>query len=91
MSDIAEIQKTLAQAQSRGGRGRRPAGNLRPAWRVTVKGRDVSARLAPRLVSLSITDNRENEADEVEIVVSDHDGALELPETGDELLSLIHI
>ncbi|MEJ2800888.1 contractile injection system protein, VgrG/Pvc8 family [Comamonadaceae bacterium PP-2] len=85
MSDIADIQKTLALAQSRGGRGRRPAGNLRPAWRVTVKGRDVSARLAPRLVSLSITDNRENEADEVEIVVSDHDGALELPETGDEL------
>ncbi len=58
---------------------------LRPVWRVTVKGQDISGRIAPRLVSLSISDNRDGEADEVEIVISDHDGAVELPDTGDTL------
>lgn len=59
--------------------------HLRPVWRVTVKGQDVSSRIAPRLVSLTITDNQGGQSDEVEIVVSDHDGALTLPETGDPI------
>ncbi|WP_284336723.1 contractile injection system protein, VgrG/Pvc8 family [Comamonas sp. NoAH] len=83
-STTTTVRAGLPVAQSTG-KPERPAANLRPVWRVTVKGQDISARIAPRLVSLNITDNQGDEADEVEIVVSDHDGAIELPDTGDTL------
>lgn len=34
-------------------------------------------------VYLTITDDRQNDSDEIELVVSDHDGAVELPNSGD--------
>lgn len=83
--DAAAISETLTTPTVQGGRPPRAHMHLRPVWRVTVKGQDVSGRMAPRLVRLSITDSRENEADEVELVISDHDGAVALPETGDPL------
>lgn len=85
MSDISTITATLATAITAGRQPQRILSHLRPIWRVTVKGQDISSRIQPRLVSLTITDNRDGEADEVEIVISDHDGAVELPETGDTL------
>lgn len=85
MSDISDIRATLPTASTAGSSNRRLFLQLTPIWRVTVKGQDVSDRFAPRLVSLNITDNRDGEADEVEIVISDHDGAVELPETGDPM------
>ncbi|MBH2010873.1 MAG: phage late control D family protein [Xanthomonadaceae bacterium] len=83
--DADSIASTLARPTVRGGLPPRASLHLRPVWRVTVKGQDVSARMAPRLVRLSISDSREAEADEVELVISDHDGAVALPSTGDPL------
>jgi hypothetical protein len=83
-SDATTIRAGLPVVRTTGTPGR-PAANLRPVWRVTVKGQDISARIAPRLVSLTISDNQGGESDEVEIVVSDHDGAVQLPDTGDTL------
>jgi phage protein D len=83
--DVDAIAATLAETSTTGLGPARGAPHLRPVWRVTVNGQDVSARIAPRLVSLSITDNRTQDADEVEVVVSDHDGRVQLPGTGDTL------
>lgn len=54
-------------------------------WRVTVNGQDITARLAPQLVSLTITDNRTQDSDEVAVVIDEHDGRVALPSTGDPL------
>ncbi len=86
MTDVSAIRAALPTVTVIGRRAERSARHrLRPIWRVTVKGQDISGRIGPRLVSLTISDNRDSEADEVEIVISDHDGAVELPETGDPL------
>lgn len=85
MSDVSQIRSSQPIATSTGRRTEPVARHLRPIWRVTVKGQDISGRISPRLVSLTITDNRDGEADEVELVISDHDGAVDLPETGDTL------
>ncbi|WP_370539596.1 contractile injection system protein, VgrG/Pvc8 family [Achromobacter sp. UMC71] len=50
-----------------------------PAWRVTLAGEDISARFAPRLISLSITECRGGEADKLDITLDDHDGRLQVP------------
>lgn len=83
MSETDTIADTLPRVTATPGNGRRPAAHLTPIWRITVNGNDVSERIRPRLVSLHITDDRANDADEVELVVSDHDGRVELPDTGD--------
>lgn len=79
---IADTLPTVTVTASPGD-GRRPAAHLTPIWRITVNGNNVSDRIQPRFVSLHITDDRANDADEVELVVSDHDGRVELPDTGD--------
>ena len=45
-------------------------------WRVTLDGKDLSDRLRPRLVSLSLSEKRGDEADQLDIVLSDADGML---------------
>ncbi|WP_256988004.1 contractile injection system protein, VgrG/Pvc8 family [Bordetella genomosp. 9] len=54
----------------------------RAIWRVTLDGRDVSAGMASRLDSLSITECRGGEADQLDIVLHDNDGLLEIPRLG---------
>lgn len=51
-------------------------------WRLTLDGEDISSRFRPRLSSLILTDKREAEADELQIVLTDEDGRLALPRTG---------
>lgn len=51
-SDATTIRAGLPVVRTTGTPGR-PAANLRPVWRVTVKGQDISARIAPRLVVLT--------------------------------------
>lgn len=59
------------------------AGQLQqPAYRLLLKGKDITATFAGRLMSLTITDNRGFESDELEIVLDDADGKLELPPRG---------
>lgn len=82
MSDTDRIAATLPKVSVTAGPARTGA-HLTPIWRVTVNGQDVSERIRPRLISLVITDDRINEADEVELCVSDDDGAVALPSTGD--------
>lgn len=54
----------------------------RPAWTISVDGGDITAKIAGRLVSLTLTDNRGFEADQIDLVLDDTDGALALPARG---------
>ncbi|MDO6525426.1 phage late control D family protein [Motilimonas sp. 1_MG-2023] len=53
-----------------------------PAYRITIDGKDISARIKPRLMSLDIEDNRGFEADTVSIKLDDADGQLAMPRKG---------
>ncbi len=50
-----------------------------PAWRVTLDGLDLTDAIAPRLVELSLTEKRGEEADSLTIRIGDEDGAMALP------------
>jgi phage protein D len=51
-------------------------------WRVTLDGEDLTGKLRPRLVSLSISEKRGDEADQLDIVLDDTDGGLAIPKEG---------
>lgn len=53
-----------------------------PGFRLTVDGKDIARMVAPRLISLQLTDNRGIEADQLSISLSDHDGLLAIPPKG---------
>jgi hypothetical protein len=57
----------------------------RPAWRLTLGEEDLSGKIDGRLSSLTLTDNRGFEADQLDVVLSDHDGRLDIPPRGAEL------
>lgn len=57
-------------------------GNSRPLWRIRVDGVDITATLDSRLVSLTHTDNRGMEADQLDLTLDDADGRLQLPPRG---------
>jgi phage protein D len=50
-----------------------------PIWRVTLEGKDITGVLRPRLMSLTITECRAEEADQLDIVLDDTDGLLVMP------------
>lgn len=54
----------------------------RPIYRITLDGQDLSAGLAPRLMSLSLQEHRGEEADQLDIELSDADGLLAVPTPG---------
>lgn len=58
------------------------ARNNIPDWRVTLEGEDITSRMRPRLVSLSLSEKRGDEADQLDIVLSDADGRLAIPKEG---------
>ncbi len=53
-----------------------------PAWKLIVNGKDIGAEVSHRLVSLVLTEKRGTDADELSIVLADHDGKLALPPAG---------
>lgn len=57
----------------------------KPIYRLTVNGRDITADITARLISLTLTDNRGPEADTLDIELSDHDGLLAIPPRGAKL------
>ncbi len=59
-----------------------PRGNNLPAWRVTLDGEDLTDRIAPRLLSLGLTQKRGGEADDLRLELHDHDGRLAIPAEG---------
>lgn len=54
----------------------------RNAYRLTIDGQDITRRVRPILSSLTISDRQRGEADELEIVLDDSDGRIELPRKG---------
>jgi phage protein D len=56
-----------------------------PRCRLVVNGQDITAAVEQRLISLSLTDNRGLEADQLDIQLSDHDGTLAIPPRGARL------
>jgi phage protein D len=65
--------------------GQSPYSQPRAAWRVTLDGEDLTATLAPRLISLRLSEKLGEEADSLEIVVHDTDGAFVPPRQGARL------
>lgn len=59
-----------------------PYHHPKAAFRLTVDGADITPKVRPRLESLTLTDNRGMEADQLDIVLDDSDGALQLPRRG---------
>ena len=53
-----------------------------PDWRVTLDGKDLTDRMRPRLVSLTLSEKRGDEADQLDIVLDDADGLLAIPKEG---------
>ncbi|QSQ38917.1 phage late control D family protein [Xanthomonas translucens] len=53
-----------------------------PVWRVVLDGEDLTARIAPRLIDLSLTEDRGGEADQLDLRIHDHDGKMSLPRRG---------
>lgn len=56
--------------------------HARPAWTLSVDGADITAKIAARLASLTLTDNHGFEADQLDIDLDDSDGKLDLPPRG---------
>lgn len=56
-----------------------------PAFRVTIDGKDVTERMRPRLIGLSISERRGDEADQLDLMLDDSDGLLALPRIGAEI------
>lgn len=52
---------------------------MTPGFRLTMGGRDLTRRFNPRLSSLTLTEKRGEEADQLEIVLTDTDGQLDFP------------
>ena len=63
------------------------AENKQPAaaFKIELEKRDISLTFANRLESLTITENRGPEADQLDIVLLDHDGMLDIPHRGIKL------
>ncbi|ADW73123.1 D protein bacteriophage 186 and P2 [Rahnella aceris] len=55
---------------------------IAPDYRVKLAGSDITADISRRLISLSLTDNRGFEADQLDIALSDADGLMQMPPRG---------
>lgn len=53
-----------------------------PAFTVTLDGKDLTSKVEPRLISLTITECRGGEADTLDLVLDDSDGLLAIPPRG---------
>ncbi|WP_034911921.1 phage late control D family protein [Erwinia sp. 9145] len=56
-----------------------------PDYVLRLDGRDITPNFSDRLISLTMTDNRSLEADELTIELDDSDGRVELPTRGERL------
>ncbi|CAK8739103.1 hypothetical protein SODG_002706 [Sodalis praecaptivus] len=57
-------------------------GGHTPDWRLSVDGIDITGNIAHRLMSLTLTDNRGFETDQLDIELDDSDRRLRLPRRG---------
>lgn len=56
-----------------------------PAWRVVLAGQDLTDRIRPRLLDLTLSECRGGEADQLDLRIHDHDSRMALPKRGVEL------
>ncbi|MFP3567320.1 phage late control D family protein [Paraburkholderia sp. SIMBA_030] len=54
-----------------------------PVYQITLNGKDLTGKIEPRLVSLSIDESRSDEADSLTLVLDDSDGKLAIPKRGE--------
>ncbi|SEA50219.1 contractile injection system protein, VgrG/Pvc8 family [Variovorax sp. YR216] len=59
-----------------------PQRHPRPDYRLTLDGRDITPAVDARLISLTLTECRGDEADQLDLQLDDGDGALEFPARG---------
>lgn len=57
----------------------------KPAWNLTVDGQVIDDTINPRLISITLTEKRGADADELELSLSDHDGDLKIPKRGAQI------
>lgn len=57
-------------------------GSKTPAFSITIEGKDITTVLDKRLMSLTLTDNRGFEADQLDLELDDADGLIVLPRRG---------
>lgn len=53
-----------------------------PDYRISIDGKDITKRIDARLMSLSLTESRGNESDELSLTLDDADGLMALPPKG---------
>lgn len=53
-----------------------------PKYKVIIDGTDITNKIKPRLMNMTVTDNRGFEADQVELQLDDSDGLLTMPRRG---------
>ena len=61
------------------------ARHLTPAAELTIDGRRFGTQAMSRIISISLTDKRGFEADELTIELDDHDGTIAIPKTGSKI------
>ena len=61
------------------------ARHLTPEAELTIDGRRFGTQAMSRIISISLTDKRGFEADELTIELDDHDGTLAIPKTGSKI------
>ncbi|MCK7452608.1 phage late control D family protein [Enterobacter chengduensis] len=63
----------------------RAGGKIAPDFMLKLDDRDITQNFSPRLISLTMTDKRGLEADQLNILLDDSDGLLDLPARGAKL------
>ena len=61
------------------------ASHLTPQAVLTINGRPFGTKTKSRIISISLTDKRGFEADELTIELDDHDGTIAIPKTGSKI------
>lgn len=85
MPDFAAAAKTAARKifdQIIGETAR----HLTPQAELTIDGRRFGTQAMSRIISISLTDKRGFEADELTIELDDHDGTIAIPKTGSKIM-----
>lgn len=57
-------------------------GTRTPAYMLKIESKDITGNISDRLMSMTLTDNRGFEADQLDIELNDADGLVELPLRG---------
>lgn len=56
--------------------------NAEADWRVTLDGEDLTDKISPRLISLTLDEKLSESSDQLNITIHDHDGLMEIPTSG---------